>query len=150
MYFILQAKESLKQAIAFNRNDLSYIMLGKIYLMEGDIHNGDWRVQKSNWVSVSLHKHSQNFFVFQFITGPILGDFIIEILCEEFTLVSFRFSAENPELLTTIGLLYMQVSILAGISGQYPYIPIHIERFCLRLQFFFLYFLYLYLYSWLR
>ena len=38
MYFILQAKESLKQAIAFNRNDLSYIMLGKIYLMEGDIH----------------------------------------------------------------------------------------------------------------
>ena len=34
----LQAKESLKQAIAYSRNDLSYIMLGKIYLMEGDIH----------------------------------------------------------------------------------------------------------------
>ena len=35
---ILQAKESLKQAISFSRNDLSYIMLGKIYLMEGDVH----------------------------------------------------------------------------------------------------------------
>ena len=33
-----KAKESLKQAISFARNDLSYIMLGKIYLMEGDVH----------------------------------------------------------------------------------------------------------------
>ena len=33
-----KAKDFLKQAISFNRNDLSYIMLGKIYLMEGDVH----------------------------------------------------------------------------------------------------------------
>ena len=33
----LQAKECLKQAIQFNRHDLSFIMLGKIYLMEGDM-----------------------------------------------------------------------------------------------------------------
>ena len=36
--FTLKAKECLKQAIQFNRHDLSYVMLGKIYLMEGDVH----------------------------------------------------------------------------------------------------------------
>jgi cytochrome c-type biogenesis protein CcmH/NrfG len=28
----------LKEAISYNRNDLSYIMLGKMYLQEGDVH----------------------------------------------------------------------------------------------------------------
>ena len=32
------AKEALKEAISYNRHDLSYIMLGKIYLLEHDIH----------------------------------------------------------------------------------------------------------------
>ncbi|KAK2193837.1 hypothetical protein NP493_5g13027 [Ridgeia piscesae] len=33
-----KAKTCLKEAISFNRNDLSFIMLGKVYLMEGDVH----------------------------------------------------------------------------------------------------------------
>jgi Tfp pilus assembly protein PilF len=33
-----QAKTCLKEAISFNRNELSYIMLGKVYLAEKDIH----------------------------------------------------------------------------------------------------------------
>ena len=35
---IQQAKECLKQAIQYNKHDLSYIMLAKIYLMEGDVN----------------------------------------------------------------------------------------------------------------
>ena len=33
-----QAKECLKSAIGFSRNELSYVMLGKVYLAEGDVH----------------------------------------------------------------------------------------------------------------
>ena len=36
--YIQQAKECLKQAIQYNKHDLSYIMLAKIYLMEGDVN----------------------------------------------------------------------------------------------------------------
>ncbi|XP_033119687.1 Bardet-Biedl syndrome 4 protein-like [Anneissia japonica] len=65
----MKAKECLKQAISFNKHDLSYVMLAKIYLMEGDVH-----------MAIDVYKRA------------------IEI------------SPENPELLTTIGLLYLQVN----------------------------------------
>ncbi|XP_022103425.1 Bardet-Biedl syndrome 4 protein-like isoform X2 [Acanthaster planci] len=65
----MKAKELLKQAIQFNRHDLSYIMLAKIYLMEGDIH-----------MAIDVYKRA------------------------------IEFSPENPELLTTLGLLYLQVN----------------------------------------
>ncbi|XP_071785789.1 BBSome complex member BBS4-like [Asterias amurensis] len=65
----LKAKEMLKQAIQYNRHDLSYTMLAKIYLMEGDIH-----------MAIDVYKRA------------------------------VEFSPENPELLTTLGLLYLQLS----------------------------------------
>ncbi|XP_013408748.1 Bardet-Biedl syndrome 4 protein [Lingula anatina] len=63
-----KAKECLKQAIAFARHDLSYIMLAKIYLMEGDINQ-----------AIEVYKRA------------------------------VEFSPENPDILSTMGLLYMQV-----------------------------------------
>lgn len=63
-----KAKECLKEAITFNRNDLSYVMLGKIYLIEQDVH-----------MAIDVYKRA------------------------------VEFSPESPELLTTLGLLYMQV-----------------------------------------
>ncbi|XP_038070273.1 Bardet-Biedl syndrome 4 protein-like isoform X2 [Patiria miniata] len=65
----MKAKEMLKQAIQFNRHDLSYVMLAKIYLMEGDIH-----------MAIDVYKRA------------------------------IEFSPENPELLTTLGLLYLQMN----------------------------------------
>lgn len=63
-----KAKASLKEAIAFNRNELSYVMLGKIFLMEGDVH-----------MAIDVYKRA------------------------------VEFAPENTDLLTTLGLLYMQV-----------------------------------------
>jgi len=34
---LVQAKECLTEAISMGNNDLSYIMLGKIYLAEGNV-----------------------------------------------------------------------------------------------------------------
>ncbi|ELU12061.1 hypothetical protein CAPTEDRAFT_94608, partial [Capitella teleta] len=62
-----QAKVCLKEAISFNRNELSYIMLGKVYLAEKDIH-----------MAIDVYKRA------------------------------VEFSPENGEVLTTLGLLYMQ------------------------------------------
>ena len=64
-----RAKECLKQAITYNRNELSYIMLGKIYLIEQDVH-----------MAIDVYKRA------------------------------VEFAPENPDLLTTLGLLYMQVN----------------------------------------
>ena len=47
-----QAKACLKEAISFNRNDLSFIMLGKVFLMEGDVHMAiDIYKRAVEWVS---------------------------------------------------------------------------------------------------
>lgn len=35
--FFLQAKDCLSQALSFKRHEISYVMLGKIHLMEGNI-----------------------------------------------------------------------------------------------------------------
>ncbi|KAJ8042304.1 Bardet-Biedl syndrome 4 protein [Holothuria leucospilota] len=64
----LKAKECLKQAIQFNKHDLSYVMLAKIYLIEDDLH-----------MAIDVYKRA------------------------------IESSPENPELLTTLGLLYLQV-----------------------------------------
>ncbi|XP_071813396.1 BBSome complex member BBS4-like isoform X1 [Apostichopus japonicus] len=64
----LKAKECLKQAIQYNKHDLSYVMLAKIYLMEDDLH-----------MAIDVYKRA------------------------------IESSPENPELLTTLGLLYLQV-----------------------------------------
>ncbi|OWF54543.1 Bardet-Biedl syndrome 4 protein homolog [Mizuhopecten yessoensis] len=66
-----KAKECLKQALAFKRHEISYVMLGKIYLMEGDINS-----------AIEIYKQA------------------------------VEYSPENPDMLCTLGLLYMQI-------GQY-------------------------------
>ncbi|KAL3860562.1 hypothetical protein ACJMK2_010675 [Sinanodonta woodiana] len=63
-----RAKESLTKAISFKRHEISFIMLGKIHLMEGNIS-----------AATDIYKQA------------------------------VEYSPENPELLTTLGLLYMQV-----------------------------------------
>ncbi|XP_071092197.1 BBSome complex member BBS4-like isoform X1 [Haliotis cracherodii] len=66
-----KAKECLKQAIECRRHEISYVMLGKIHLMENDIN-----------AAIEVYKSAVDY------------------------------SSENPDLLTTLGLLYMQI-------GQY-------------------------------
>ncbi|XP_033754504.1 Bardet-Biedl syndrome 4 protein-like [Pecten maximus] len=66
-----KAKECLTQALAFKRHEISYVMLGKIHLMEGDIN-----------AAIEIYKQA------------------------------VEYSPENPDMLTTLGLLYMQI-------GQY-------------------------------
>ncbi|XP_077993436.1 BBSome complex member BBS4-like [Glandiceps talaboti] len=63
-----KAKECLKHAIQCNRHDLSFVMLGKIFLMEGDMD-----------MAVDVYKRA------------------------------VEFNPENPELLSTLGLLYLQI-----------------------------------------
>ncbi|XP_064641769.1 Bardet-Biedl syndrome 4 protein-like isoform X2 [Lineus longissimus] len=63
-----KAKNSLQQAIAFKRHDLSYVMLGKIFLLEGDTS-----------MAIEIYRRA------------------------------VEFSPENPDLLTTLGLLYMEI-----------------------------------------
>ncbi|XP_025025289.1 Bardet-Biedl syndrome 4 protein isoform X4 [Python bivittatus] len=65
-----KAKDQLNNALQLNRHDLTYIMLGKIYLMEGD------------------------------------RDKAIEVYKK-----AVEFSPENTELLTTLGLLYLELEI---------------------------------------
>jgi hypothetical protein len=36
-HFIFQAKECLQRAIGFKRHEISYVMLGKVYLINSDI-----------------------------------------------------------------------------------------------------------------
>jgi Bardet-Biedl syndrome 4 protein len=68
---LLQAKNSLQQALSFKRHDLSYVMLGKIFLLEGDTS-----------MAIEIYKRA------------------------------VEFSPENPDLLTTLGLLYLEVNLM--------------------------------------
>lgn len=66
-----KAKQSLHQALEFRRHEVTYIMLGKICLMEGDIKG-----------AIDVYR------------------------------AAVEYSPENPDLLTTLGLLYMQIGQL--------------------------------------
>nr|KAG5708037.1 hypothetical protein BaRGS_025175 [Batillaria attramentaria] len=63
-----KAKQCLHQALEFRRHEVSYVMLGKIFLMEGDIKG-----------AIEVYR------------------------------AAVEYSPENPDLLTTLGLLYMQI-----------------------------------------
>ncbi|KAK3755416.1 hypothetical protein QZH41_016631, partial [Actinostola sp. cb2023] len=65
-----KAKDCLKHAIQYHRHDASFIQLGRIYLMEGDVES-----------AIDTYKKA------------------------------IEFSPENPELITTLGLLYLQVRV---------------------------------------
>ncbi|KAL8570486.1 Bardet-Biedl syndrome 4 protein [Nucella lapillus] len=67
-----KAKQCLVNALEFRRHEVTYIMLGKIHLMEGNIKQ-----------AIEIYR------------------------------AAVEYSPENPDLLTTLGLLYMQV-------GQFP------------------------------
>ncbi|CAL1533275.1 unnamed protein product, partial [Lymnaea stagnalis] len=64
-----KAKDCLKQALSLRRHEVSFIMLGKIYLLERDIN-----------AAIDTYRSA------------------------------VEYSPENPDLLTTLGLLYMQVN----------------------------------------
>ncbi|XP_054748410.2 Bardet-Biedl syndrome 4 protein-like [Lytechinus pictus] len=86
----LKAKEYLKQAIQYNRHDLSYVMLAKIYLMEGDVQ-----------MATDVYKRAVESF------------------------------PENPELLTTLGLLYLQSGqnqrAFEQLGNALTYDPSHVK-----------------------
>ncbi|XP_017654482.1 Bardet-Biedl syndrome 4 protein isoform X2 [Nannospalax galili] len=65
-----KAQDHLHSALQLNRHDLTYIMLGKIHLLEGDLHK-----------AIEIYKKA------------------------------VEFSPENTELLTTLGLLYLQLGV---------------------------------------
>ncbi|XP_012867507.1 PREDICTED: Bardet-Biedl syndrome 4 protein isoform X2 [Dipodomys ordii] len=65
-----KAEEQLQSALQLNRHDLTYIMLGKIHLLEGDLDK-----------AIEIYKKA------------------------------VEFSPENTELLTTLGLLYLQLGV---------------------------------------
>ncbi|KAB1257365.1 Bardet-Biedl syndrome 4 protein [Camelus dromedarius] len=65
-----KAQDQLHNALHLNRHDLTYIMLGKIHLLEGDLDK-----------AIEIYKKA------------------------------VEFSPENTELLTTLGLLYLQLGI---------------------------------------
>ncbi|ESO87919.1 hypothetical protein LOTGIDRAFT_53377, partial [Lottia gigantea] len=65
----VKAKECFKQALEIRRHDITYIMLGKLHLMDGDMNS-----------AIEVYKSA------------------------------VEFSPESPDLLTTLGLLYMQVN----------------------------------------
>ncbi|KAM9063654.1 Bardet-Biedl syndrome 4 protein isoform X1 [Sarcophilus harrisii] len=65
-----KAKDQLHNALQLNRHDLTYIMLGKIHLLEGDLEK-----------AIDIYKKA------------------------------VEFSPESTELLTTLGLLYLQLGI---------------------------------------
>ncbi|XP_012306684.2 Bardet-Biedl syndrome 4 protein isoform X2 [Aotus nancymaae] len=72
-----KAQDQLHNALNLNRHDLTYIMLGKIHLLEGDLDK-----------AVEIYKKA------------------------------VEFSPENTELLTTLGLLYLQAILAAGSMMQ--------------------------------
>ncbi|XP_073917617.1 BBSome complex member BBS4 isoform X1 [Castor canadensis] len=65
-----KAQDQLQSALQLNRHDLTYIMLGKIHLLEGDLDK-----------AIEIYKRA------------------------------VEFSPENTELLTTLGLLYLQLGV---------------------------------------
>ncbi|GFO42972.1 Bardet-Biedl syndrome 4 protein-like, partial [Plakobranchus ocellatus] len=64
-----KAKANLKQALTVRRHEVSYVMLGKIYLLQRDVN-----------AAIDIYRSA------------------------------VEYSPENPDLLTTLGLLYMQVN----------------------------------------
>ncbi|XP_076979975.1 BBSome complex member BBS4 isoform X3 [Tamandua tetradactyla] len=72
-----KAQDQLNNALQLNRHDLTYIMLGKIHLLEGDVDK-----------AIEIYKKA------------------------------VEFSPENTELLTTLGLLYLQAILAAGSMMQ--------------------------------
>ncbi|XP_008970148.1 Bardet-Biedl syndrome 4 protein isoform X4 [Pan paniscus] len=72
-----KAQDQLHNALNLNRHDLTYIMLGKIHLLEGDLDK-----------AIEVYKKA------------------------------VEFSPENTELLTTLGLLYLQAILAAGSMMQ--------------------------------
>ncbi|XP_008014180.1 BBSome complex member BBS4 isoform X2 [Chlorocebus sabaeus] len=72
-----KAQDRLHNALNLNRHDLTYIMLGKIHLLEGDLDK-----------AIEIYKKA------------------------------VKFSPENTELLTTLGLLYLQAILAAGSMMQ--------------------------------
>ncbi|XP_053451903.1 Bardet-Biedl syndrome 4 protein isoform X3 [Nycticebus coucang] len=72
-----KAQDQLHSALHLNRHDLTYIMLGKIHLLEGNLDK-----------AIEIYKKA------------------------------VEFSPENTELLTTLGLLYLQAILAAGSMMQ--------------------------------
>ncbi|KAF5925283.1 hypothetical protein HPG69_001727 [Diceros bicornis minor] len=72
-----KAQDQLHNALHLNRHDLTYIMLGKIHLLEGNLDK-----------AIEIYKKA------------------------------VEFSPENTELLTTLGLLYLQAILAAGSMMQ--------------------------------
>ncbi|XP_074645455.1 BBSome complex member BBS4-like isoform X2 [Tubulanus polymorphus] len=85
-----KAKECLTQAISFHPHDLSYMMLGKILLHEGDITG-----------AIDIYRRA------------------------------VEYSPENPDLLSTLGLLYMQVGqfqkAFENLGNALTFDPTHVK-----------------------
>ncbi|XP_076112838.1 BBSome complex member BBS4-like [Mytilus galloprovincialis] len=85
-----KAKHCLTQALTFKRHEITFLMLGKIYLMEGNI-NG----------AIDIYKQA------------------------------VEYSPENPDMLTTLGLLYMQVTqfqkAFENLGNAMTYDPSHVK-----------------------
>ncbi|CAG5120731.1 unnamed protein product [Candidula unifasciata] len=83
-----KAKDCLKQALSLGRHEVSYVMLGKIYLLEKDIN-----------AAIDVYR------------------------------TAVEHSPENPDLLTTVGLLYMQVNqfqkAFENLGNAMTYDPSH-------------------------
>ncbi|XP_064013291.1 Bardet-Biedl syndrome 4 protein isoform X2 [Pogoniulus pusillus] len=72
-----KARDQLNNALELNKHDLTYMMLGKIHLLEGETEK-----------AIEVYKKA------------------------------VEFSPENTELLTTLGLLYLQATLAAGSMMQ--------------------------------
>ena len=92
-----KAKECLKTAITYNRNDLSYIMLGTLF-------------QRNPSQPACVHIRVQVPLIStSFSSGKIyLMNQDVPLAIDVYKR-AVEFSPENPELLTTLGLLHMQV-----------------------------------------
>lgn len=85
-----KAKECLQKAISFKRHEISYVMLGKIHLIQNDVPG-----------AIEVYK------------------------------AAVEFSPENPDMLTTLGLLYMQVGqyqkAFENLGNAMTYDPTHVK-----------------------
>ncbi|XP_059169614.1 Bardet-Biedl syndrome 4 protein-like isoform X2 [Physella acuta] len=85
-----KAKDCLKQALSLRRHEVTYVMLGKIYLLERDIN-----------AAIDTYRSA------------------------------VEYSPENPDLLTTLGLLYMQINqfqkAFENLGNAMTFDPSHIK-----------------------
>ncbi|KAK3085477.1 hypothetical protein FSP39_004016 [Pinctada imbricata] len=85
-----KAKECISQALSYKRHEISFVMLGKINLMEGNIE-----------AAIDIYKQA------------------------------VEYSPENPDMLTTLGLLYMQVGqfqkAFENLGNAMTYDPTHVK-----------------------